>query len=153
MNLWLRRLVRSCDKFKTTAVPMATKLGRMMTYLEWLLPIKSHEHTIMWSCKIMSRTKIIIYPLIQCSWLSIWAEFSFIKPPDPLILWSCKGTWIILPAVSLLPQDLWPLNLKKLWLTLKKFNTAIHRTWNSLFRKIWSKNSNFSVWAEIWYSD
>ena len=61
-----------------------------------------------------------MFMVINLSRVGIYSEeFSFIKPPDPLILWSCKGTWIILPAVSLLPQDLWPLNLKKLWLTLK----------------------------------
>ena len=30
---------------------MATKLGRMVTYLNGLLPIKSRDHLIMWSGK------------------------------------------------------------------------------------------------------
>ena len=34
-------------------MPMATKLGMMMTYFHSLLPIKSHNHIIMRSCKIM----------------------------------------------------------------------------------------------------
>ena len=47
--------------------PMATKFGRMVTYLDGLLPIKSHDSLIMWSCKITWHTKIIISPLPQCS--------------------------------------------------------------------------------------
>ena len=33
---------------------MTTKQGRIMTYLELLLPIKSHDHIITWSFNIMS---------------------------------------------------------------------------------------------------
>ena len=33
-------------------VPMATKLGRMMTYLNELLPLKSHDTLITWTCEI-----------------------------------------------------------------------------------------------------
>ena len=52
---------------------MATKFGRMVTYPEELLWIKSHDPLIMWSCKIAWQTKItisllstIIIPLIFC---------------------------------------------------------------------------------------
>ena len=45
----------------TTRVPMATKLGRMITYLDGLLPIKSHDPLITCSCKIIS-------PIPQCLW-------------------------------------------------------------------------------------
>ena len=45
---------------------IATKLSRMMFYLERNLPMKSQDHTIMLSCKIMRETKIITYPLTQC---------------------------------------------------------------------------------------
>ena len=31
---------------------MTTKLGRMMTYLNGLLPIKSHDPLIMWPCEM-----------------------------------------------------------------------------------------------------
>ena len=61
----------------TTATFMATKPGRMMSYLEWLLLIKSHDHIITWSCKITRQTKIIIYPLTQCLWLSILAGWGY----------------------------------------------------------------------------
>ena len=33
-------------------MPMATKLGRMLTYLDELLLIKSHDPLIKWSCEI-----------------------------------------------------------------------------------------------------
>ena len=33
---------------------------------------------------------------------------------DPLIMWSCKVMGQIKCVVSLLPQDLWPLNLAKM---------------------------------------
>ena len=45
-----------------------------MTYLDWLLPMKSDDYIITWSCKIKWQTKIMIYPLIHCLWLSILAE-------------------------------------------------------------------------------
>ena len=54
-------------------MPMATKLGRMITYLEQNLPIKSQDHIIMLSCKIMRETKIIT--LTQCQSLSILSEW------------------------------------------------------------------------------
>ena len=83
----------------STAPPMATKLGRMMTYLDWLLPIKSHDHMITWSCKITWQTKVIIYPLtpifmgINFGRVGIYnEELASIKSLDPLIAWSCKVT-------------------------------------------------------------
>ena len=33
-------------------MPMATKLGRVVTYYEQLPPIKSHDSLITWFCKI-----------------------------------------------------------------------------------------------------
>ena len=58
---------------------MATKRGRVMTYLGWLLPIRSHDHIITWSCNITWQTKIITYPLIKCIciWLSVLAEWGY----------------------------------------------------------------------------
>ena len=56
-----------------TRVSMATKLGRSVTCLDGLLPIKSNNPLITWSYKIIWQTKIIIYPLTQCLWVSILA--------------------------------------------------------------------------------
>ena len=36
----------------TTRVPMTTKLDRMVTYLDGLLPIKSRDYLITWSCEV-----------------------------------------------------------------------------------------------------
>ena len=33
-------------------MPMATKLGKMVTYHDGLLAMKSHDPLITWSCKI-----------------------------------------------------------------------------------------------------
>ena len=41
------------NHISTTRVPMATKLRRMVTYLDWLLPLKLHDPLIMWSWEIM----------------------------------------------------------------------------------------------------
>ena len=50
----------------TTRVPMATKLDKMITYFDGLLPIKSHDSLITWSCGITWKTKTIISPIPQC---------------------------------------------------------------------------------------
>ena len=47
---------------------MATKLGRMITYLDGLLSIKSNDPLITWSCEITWQTKNNLYPLLQCLW-------------------------------------------------------------------------------------
>ena len=72
MALWLffrEDMTNSNYYNSTTPMPMVTKLGRLVTYLEWLLPIKSYEHIIAWSSGITWPTKIIMYPLPQCLWL------------------------------------------------------------------------------------
>ena len=40
----------------STTVPMATGLGRVMTYLDGLRPLKSHDPLITWLCEIMWQT-------------------------------------------------------------------------------------------------
>ena len=52
----VRGLGRSCSYYiYTTTVPMATEIGRMVTYLKWLSPIKLPEPLfieplVKWSC-------------------------------------------------------------------------------------------------------
>ena len=46
---------------------MATKLRRMVTYLDQLAPVESHYPLITWSCEITGQTKIIS-PLPQSLW-------------------------------------------------------------------------------------
>ena len=55
------------------------KIGRMLTYLDEFLPIKSHHPLITWSCKITWQTKTILSPLPQCLWP-----------------WNIVGWWLIL---------------------------------------------------------
>ena len=47
----------------TAAIPMDTKFCRMVTYLEGLSHIKSHEPLNIWSFEMMWQTKTIISPL------------------------------------------------------------------------------------------
>ena len=64
-------LGRSGDKLNrisTTAMPLATKLGRMLTYLEEFLLIRSDYPLIAWSCEITCQIKSFISPLPQCLW-------------------------------------------------------------------------------------
>ena len=60
-----------------TTISMDTKLGRMMNYLEWHLPISSHDHIITCSCKITWPAKVIIYQSTQCLWLSTLAFWGY----------------------------------------------------------------------------
>ena len=69
---------RSRDKLKLLylhyTVSMSTRLGRMMTYLEGVLSIKSIKSfsaLITWSFKV---TKTIISPLPECLWPPDLAE-------------------------------------------------------------------------------
>ena len=48
---------------------MTTKLGKMATYLDEILPIKLHHPTIALSCKIKWQLKVIVSQLPQCLWL------------------------------------------------------------------------------------
>ena len=77
-------------------MPMTTKLVRIVTYRTPLLPIKSYDHIITWSCLITWQIKVIVYPLSQCLWLAKLAGWGFtINSQDPLITWSDKVTWKI----------------------------------------------------------
>ena len=100
---------------------MTTKLGKMVTYLEGLLPIKLNDALIMWSSKITWKTKTIISPIPQCLWPpNLAGQYLERLPPmkllDPLVTWPCKIMWQAI--ISSLPQRLWPPHLARLWLTL-----------------------------------
>ena len=58
---------------------MTTKLSRMIAHLDELLPIKSHDSLITWSCDITWQDKVITSPLPQCLWP-----------------WNLVGWWLIL---------------------------------------------------------
>ena len=46
-------LINENQHVSTNRVPMATKLDKMVTYLNEFLPIKSYEFLIKWSCEFM----------------------------------------------------------------------------------------------------
>ena len=88
---------RSRDKLKSLYLPykvsMARKLGKTGTYLEGLLPLKSHDAMITWSCEITWQTKTIISPLPQClrppnmaAWQLTWMGS---YPYSHINLWFC----------------------------------------------------------------
>ena len=56
-------------------VPMATKLGRMVTYVEQLSPINFLNPLVMWSCNITWQTKTNMYPPPQYQWLPHLADW------------------------------------------------------------------------------
>ena len=91
----------------------AINFSRMVAYLEWLLLVK-----ITW------QSKKIIYPLTQCLWLSIggiqWrVPYKVTRSFDHVVL---QGHVNYFSCLLLLPQGVYPLNLAKWWLTIRKFN-------------------------------
>ena len=55
----------------------------MVAHLDGLLPIKSRDPLILWSCEIMWQTKTIIFPLSQCLWPNNLIEWwIFWRAPD-----------------------------------------------------------------------
>ena len=63
------------DYISTIRVPMPTKLGKIVTYLDGLLSMKLHGPLITWSCEIKWQTKTSMFPLPQCQWprnLVVW---------------------------------------------------------------------------------
>ena len=76
--------VTNYKHISTTRMLMTTKLGRMVTYPYGLLPIKSHDALIWWSCEITWQTKNIKSPLPHCLWpqnvLGCWITLSGFYP-------------------------------------------------------------------------
>ena len=102
---------------------MATKFGRMITCLDWLQPIKTHDPSITWSSKIAWQTKIIsaisVFMVTKLGKMFIYFErLLAIKLLDPLVMWSCKITRQT-KNISKLPKCLWLPNVAAWWLTLR----------------------------------
>ena len=79
---------------------MAIKFGRILTYINELVPIKSYDTLITWSCEIPFQIKTFISPPTQCLWppnmVRCWHTFRgllIINSFNALIMWSCKVTW------------------------------------------------------------
>ena len=100
---------------------MATKLGRMVTYLEGLTTIKSHNILITWSCKAMWQTKSL-YLYYQSAYGHKLARMVahldgllIIKSCKTLIMWSCQVTWQTKIIISPLQESLGQANLAESW--------------------------------------
>ena len=78
---------------------MTTKLGRMLTYLEGLLTIKSHNALIIWSCKIyvtnenyyISATRVLMTTKVGRT-VAYFESLLTMKSFYTLITWSFKVT-------------------------------------------------------------
>ena len=88
-------------------MPTATKLGRMLTYLNGLLPTKSD---VLWSCgRVWSRDKLeSLYLCYQSVYgHETWQDGNLPFLPmilhDPLFTWSCEITWQPKIIISPLP--------------------------------------------------
>ena len=70
MILWSHGLPRSLDKLKAIisplTLPTTIKLGRIGTYVEECLAMKSHDLLVMLSYKMTWQNEIILSPLPQC---------------------------------------------------------------------------------------
>ena len=65
---WFCEVTWQTKNIYTTRVSMATKLDKMITYLDEFLSIKSQNCWIMWSCIITWPTKDVVSPPPQCLW-------------------------------------------------------------------------------------
>ena len=59
-------------------------------------------------------------------------KFPFINSNNSLMTWSCKVTWNIRYAISLLQQGLWPPNLVRWWLAMRSFHPKS-------YTKLWTR--------------
>ena len=99
------------------SMPVATKLGRMITYLDRLLAIKSHDLLITWSCEITWQTNHFISTTTVPKATKLFRMVIHlerlwnIKSYKALIMWSCKVTWETKTHISLLQECGWQPNL------------------------------------------
>ena len=102
MTLW--------SHISTMTLFLATELGRMVTYLEGFLTIKSHNALVIWSYKVTWKTKIILkkiaYGYKLGRMITYLDEFLPVKLHSSLITWSCKIMWQTKTVISLLPVSM-----------------------------------------------
>ena len=95
-------------------------------YIQWGASFHKVKTFITWPCKVMWQVRYVIFsttmPMAtKLNRVIIYnEEIPSIKSQDPLT-WSCKIAWQIQYDVSLLPQDLWSMNMARWWLTLRGF--------------------------------
>ena len=87
----------------TTTVLMATKVGRMLTYLEVLFHI---SYITLWSGGLVNSRGKLKNPLPQCH--GHHEELLLVKPHEHLTMWSSEITWQTKTIISLLPLPMQP---------------------------------------------
>ena len=119
---------------------IATKRCSMVNCFDVLLPIKSHDTLITWSCKITWQSKTVI------SSLCLLEVLPTIKSYNALITWSCKVMWQAKTIISLLPDCLWPPNFAGWYLTLTGFYPQSHvNLWSRGLERSWDKLNYIST--------
>ena len=123
VTIWSRDLARSHDKL-LKHIFLITKFGRMMNYLEGLLPIKLLNPSVTFMNNFgnhyISPTAIPMATKLGRV-VSYYEGLLPIKSHNPLITKSCKIKWQTKTITSSMPQCLWPPNLARWWLSLKVF--------------------------------
>ena len=115
-------------------MPIATKLGRVVTYHKGLPPIKSHDPLITCSFEITWQTGNIISLLhiptaTKLGRMMTYSErLLFITLLNPLLTRSCNITWQINTIIFPLPQCLQPLKLTGWGLPMRGSYTWSHIT-------------------------
>ena len=119
---------------------MATKLGWVLTYLEGVSLIKSHDPLITWSCEISWRTKthyMSTTTMSMATKLDRVVTYCQAGPPTKsegcLVIRSCEILLQTKTTIAPLPECLWPPNSARWWLTMKGSFLFSHMTLN-----IWS---------------
>ena len=110
-NWYTPRSRESLKHISYIRVPLTTQLGRMITYLNGLLCIKSNDALITWYFEIKRHTKTILSPLSQC-----------FRPPN------LAGWWQTKIIISSLLRYLSLPNSSVVWLTMRRYHSWSPRT-------------------------
>ena len=104
LTFWSSGLVKSRDKkthyTSTTRLPMATKPGRIIIFLDEFIPVKSHDSLIMWHCYItwqnenhcMSNTTVPMETKLGRA-VTCHEDLPVKTLREPSITWNCEVTW------------------------------------------------------------
>ena len=146
--------VKSLNHYISSSVAnMATKLGRMVTYFESLLSIKSYDPLLKWSGEIAWQTKNIIFVPLQ---FKIWYFYQYNqKVQKSFIVMKFLYFWIILYLMFCYISRTNPWNKKNdfffiLWSTLaqptKKFINSFVVTKFFIFLNFFGLCSDLLSW-------
>ena len=83
------------EHISTTNILMISKLGSLASYREGDPPIKSHNSLVLWSCKIIWRTKNIFTTRVSMAikrgrMVTYCDGLPLLKSYNPLITWFCE---------------------------------------------------------------